>query len=90
VLDGPQVNAFALPGGRVGVYAGMLRVAVDEAQLATVLGHEVAHVNARHGAQRIVAQNAVALALRPGATLLALSDAPISSWRWAERPPISG
>jgi predicted Zn-dependent protease len=77
VLDGPQVNAFALPGGHVGVYAGMLRVAADEAQLATVLGHEVAHVNARHGAQRIVAENAVALALRLGATLLALGDAPI-------------
>jgi metalloendopeptidase OMA1, mitochondrial len=77
VLDGPQVNAFALPGGRVGVYAGMLRIAANEAQLATVLGHEVAHVNARHGAQRIVAENAVALALRLGATLLALGDAPV-------------
>jgi predicted Zn-dependent protease len=76
-LDGPQANAFALPGGRVGVYAGMLRVAADEAQLATVLGHEVAHVNARHGAQRIVAEHAVALALRLGATLLALGDAPV-------------
>ena len=49
----------------------MLEVMANEAQLATVLGHEVGHVNARHGAQRIVAENAVALALRLGATLLA-------------------
>jgi predicted Zn-dependent protease len=74
VLDSPEVNAFALPGGHVGVYTGMLRVTANEAQLAAVLGHEVGHVNARHGAQRIVAENAVALALRLGATLLAMSD----------------
>ena len=77
VLDGPQVNAFALPGGRVGVFTGMLEVTASEAQLATVLGHEVGHVNARHAAQRIVAENAVALALRLGATLLAVTDSPI-------------
>ena len=49
----------------------------NEAQLATVLGHEVGHVNARHAAQRIVAENAVALALRLGASLLAYGDTPI-------------
>jgi predicted Zn-dependent protease len=77
VLDSPQRNAFALPGGRVGVFAGMLRVMANEDQLATVLGHEVGHVNARHAAQRIVAENAVALALRLGASLLAFGDLPI-------------
>jgi predicted Zn-dependent protease len=74
VLDGPAVNAFALPGGHVGVYRGMLEIMGSEAHLATVLGHEVGHVNARHGAQRIVAENALTLALRLGAALLALSD----------------
>lgn len=74
VLDGPAINAFALPGGHVGVYRGMLQVMGGEAHLATVLGHEVGHVNARHGAQRLVAENALALALRLGATLLAMSD----------------
>lgn len=78
VLESPQVNAFALPGGYVGVYTGMLRAAAGEAQLATVLGHEVAHVNARHGAQRLVAENSVALLLRIGASLLAWSDTPVS------------
>jgi predicted Zn-dependent protease len=76
-LDSPEINAFALPGGKVGVFTGMLEVAANEAQLATVLGHEVGHVNARHGAQRIVAEHALALALRLGGTLLALSDAPV-------------
>lgn len=77
VLDSPQLNAFALPGGRVGVFTGMLRIMANEAQLATVLGHEVGHVNARHAAQRIVAENAVALALRLGASVLAYGDTPI-------------
>ena len=73
-LAGPQLNAFALPGGKVGVFTGMLRIMANESQLATVLGHEVGHVNARHAAQRIVAENALALALRLGASLLAYGD----------------
>lgn len=77
VLDSPQVNAFALPGGYVGVFLGMLEVTADEAQLATVLGHEVGHVNARHPAERLVAENAIALALRLGTTFLSLGDAPV-------------
>ncbi|MEM4658244.1 MAG: M48 family metallopeptidase [Candidatus Methanosuratincola sp.] len=47
------VNAFALPGGKVGVYTGILPIARTEAGLATVIGHEVAHATARHGAERI-------------------------------------
>jgi len=46
------VNAFALPGGKIGVYTGMFRVANTDATLATVIGHEVAHVAANHGAER--------------------------------------
>jgi metalloendopeptidase OMA1, mitochondrial len=53
VFDSPQVNAFALPGGKVGVYTGMLPVAGDEAGLAAVMGHEVGHVLANHAAERI-------------------------------------
>ena len=47
------VNAFALPGGKVGVYTGLLPVAETEAGLGAVLAHEVAHVVARHGAERL-------------------------------------
>ena len=48
-----QVNAFALPGGKIGVYTGMMRVARTDAGLATVMAHEVAHATARHGGERI-------------------------------------
>ncbi|OEF27612.1 M48 family metallopeptidase [Vibrio rumoiensis] len=53
VFDSPQVNAFALPGGKIGVYTGLLNVATNQDQLATVLGHEVAHVLANHGNERM-------------------------------------
>lgn len=47
-----DVNAFALPGGKIGVFAGLLKVATTQDQLAAVVGHEVAHVLARHSAER--------------------------------------
>ncbi|MBI2187003.1 MAG: M48 family metalloprotease [Acidobacteria bacterium] len=49
VLDSPEVNAFALPGGFLFVHRGLLERADDEAQLAGVLSHEIAHAAARHG-----------------------------------------
>ena len=51
--DDEQINAFALPGGKVGVYTGILPVALNDAGLATVMAHEVAHVAARHGGERM-------------------------------------
>jgi metalloendopeptidase OMA1, mitochondrial len=57
VIDDPQtVNAFALPGGKVAVYTGILPITRDDAGLAAVLGHEVSHVMARHSAERISEQ----------------------------------
>lgn len=54
LFDEPDVaNAFCLPGGKVGVYTGILPITQDEAGLATVIGHEVAHAVARHGAERM-------------------------------------
>lgn len=58
VFDDAQVNAFALPGGKIGVYTGLLDVAVNQHQVAAVIGHEVGHVIAHHGNER-VSQNAV-------------------------------
>ena len=52
ILDSPVVNAFALPGGYIYISRGLLTLANDEAELASVLGHEIAHVKARHTAQR--------------------------------------
>lgn len=51
VVDRPEINAMALPGGFVYVTRGMLGELNEEAQLACVLGHEMTHVNARHGAK---------------------------------------
>jgi len=53
LFDEPdEVNAWALPGGKVGIYTGLLPIAHDEAGLASVIGHEVAHAIAHHGAER--------------------------------------
>jgi predicted Zn-dependent protease len=54
--DSQTVNAFALPGGQVFITAGLLRRLSSEAQLAAVLGHEVGHVVARHGAEHLAKQ----------------------------------
>lgn len=53
-----QVNAFALPGGKIGVYTGLLKVAHTPGQLSAVLGHEVGHVLAHHGNERMSLQYA--------------------------------
>ncbi|MDC0603159.1 M48 family metallopeptidase [Aliiglaciecola sp.] len=53
VFDDEQVNAFALPGGKIGVYTGLLEVAQNQHQLAAVIGHEIGHVIAEHGNARM-------------------------------------
>jgi predicted Zn-dependent protease len=53
VFKDETANAFALPGGKIGVHTGILDVAVNADQLAAILGHEVGHVIARHGAERV-------------------------------------
>ena len=52
IVDDPAVNAFALPGGYIYVTRGLLSHLGDESELAGVLGHEVAHVTARHASQQ--------------------------------------
>ncbi|MBO9470078.1 M48 family metallopeptidase [Endozoicomonas sp. G2_2] len=58
VFNSDQVNAFALPGGKIGVYSGLLDVAQTDDQLATVIAHEVGHVLAEHGNERVSQQAA--------------------------------
>ncbi len=53
VVDEPTVNAWCMPGGKVMVYTGLLPVTKDEASLALVMGHEIAHAIARHGNERM-------------------------------------
>jgi predicted Zn-dependent protease len=56
VLDSPEINAFALPGGYVYITRGIMAYLDSEAELAGVIGHEIGHVTARHGAQRATRQ----------------------------------
>jgi predicted Zn-dependent protease len=56
VFESKEANAFCLPGGKIGVYTGILPITKDEAGLATVLGHEVAHAAAHHGGERMSQQ----------------------------------
>lgn len=66
VFRDDAANAFALPGGKVGVYDGLLKVAKNQDQLATVIGHEIAHVLSQHGNERVSQQ----FALEQGLTLV--------------------
>lgn len=61
LVQDPNINAFAMPGGKVVVYTGIMPVAQTEAGLATVMGHEIAHVFAKHGAERMSQQLVVQL-----------------------------
>ncbi len=53
VLEGKEANAFCLPGGKVGIFTGLLKYTRDEAGMATVISHEVAHALARHAGERL-------------------------------------
>lgn len=64
VFDDDTANAFALPGGKIGVHTGLLDVAETPSQLAAVIGHEIAHVLARHGAERVSLQVAAQTGLQ--------------------------
>jgi len=59
VVESDQVNAFCLPGGKVVVYTGILPVCQTEGGLAAVMGHEIGHALARHGAERMAQQQLV-------------------------------
>ncbi|MBV8391997.1 MAG: M48 family metallopeptidase [Alphaproteobacteria bacterium] len=62
VVESREVNAACLPGGKIVVYTGILPVSRDEAGMATVMGHEVAHALARHSAERLSDQKLIAAA----------------------------
>ncbi len=59
VINSEQANAFALPGGKVAVYTGILPVVENTDGLAVVMGHEIAHAIARHGAERMAYQKLI-------------------------------
>lgn len=54
LIDSPEVNAWCMPGGKMAVYTGIMPILKNEAALAAVMGHEVAHATLRHGKERYV------------------------------------
>lgn len=74
VLDSPEVNAFALPGGYVYVTRGLMAYMESEADLAGVIGHEIGHVSARHGAQRATRQQTAGLGVLAATVLGAVLE----------------
>lgn len=57
VIESNQANAFALPGGYTAIYTGLIPIAENEDGLAVIMGHEIGHALARHGAERMAQQN---------------------------------
>lgn len=74
MFDSKEANAFCLPGGKVGVYTGLLPVTKTEAGLAVVIGHEVAHASAHHGAERMSHAMAAQVGGQLGGVALSASD----------------
>ena len=74
VFDSAQVNAFALPGGKIGVYTGILEVTENQNQLAAIMGHEVGHVLERHSNERLSANKLSNVGLAVASIALGASD----------------
>ena len=74
VFDSEQVNAFALPGGKIGVYTGILEVTENQNQLAAIMGHEVGHVLERHSNERLSANKLSNVGLAVASIALGASD----------------
>lgn len=74
VFDSEQINAFALPGGKIGVYTGILNVTENQDQLAAIIGHEVGHVLEHHSNERLSANKLSNVGLMVAAIALGASD----------------
>ncbi len=70
IFDQDAVNAFAMPGGKIGVFKGLLKAAKNQDQLAAVIGHEIAHVTARHSAERASRAVTTGVGIQVAAVLL--------------------
>lgn len=70
IKDDKTINAFCLPGGKIFVYSGIINLAQNDAQLATVIAHEVAHAIARHSAERMTTQMGLGIIQQLGNSVL--------------------
>lgn len=78
-IEGETINAFCLSGGKIFVYEGLLKLVKNDDQLATVIGHEVAHALLRHGAERVSMQM-----VSEGTKALAQVGAAAMGYEWNE------
>ncbi|PZX19553.1 peptidase M48-like protein [Palleronia aestuarii] len=74
VFADPQINAFALPGRKIGVYEGMFEVTANPDQLAAIVGHEIGHLGAEHAQKRMSAQLAKTAGLQILSWILNVGD----------------
>jgi predicted Zn-dependent protease len=74
VFEDDTPNAFALPGKKIGVHTGLLKVATTQSQLAAVIGHEIGHVEAQHSGERLSQQTAASGAMAVAAILAGTQD----------------
>jgi len=74
VFESEQVNAFALPGGKIGIYTGILEVAETPDQLAAIMGHEVAHVIEGHSNERLSSGQLANMGLAAASAVLATQE----------------
>ncbi|WP_440053475.1 M48 family metallopeptidase [Pseudoalteromonas sp. T1lg65] len=74
VFEDDSANAFALPGGKIGVHTGIMKVAENQHQLAAVMGHEVGHVIAEHANERVSQNNLLQIGLQAGQSILESND----------------
>jgi predicted Zn-dependent protease len=74
VFDNPTVNAFVMPGGRVGFFSGIFEKFKSDDDIAVVMGHEVGHVAGRHAAERVSQSMAAQAAISIGQAVIANSD----------------
>lgn len=74
VVDSPEINAFALPGGYVYITRGIMAYLDSEAELAGVIGHEIGHVTARHASQRATRQQTAGLGVLAASVLGAVLE----------------
>lgn len=78
LIDKDEPNAFCLPGGKIVVFTGILQYARNEAGLAAIIAHEVAHAVARHGGERLSQQLALRGAVTAGGEILKKKDGKLS------------
>jgi len=74
VFDSKQVNAFALPGGKIGVYSGILNVTENQDQLGAIIGHEVGHVIEHHSNERLSASKLQNMGMAAATVAVGMTD----------------